>query len=137
MVEARGTAGHQSRGNHVHVARDLSPMGIFAPLHGGESQTLGRSGERHATAPRHGFATRNDHDRPVLPQVLDVALVRGDHQEPRVDHPNQRATAALMSLTQQLLPSARPALRVPPVRKFVISVDELVREALFGSPVSA
>src|SRR5687768_1052785 len=51
--------------------------------------------------------------------------------------PNQRATAALVSLTQQLLPSAGLALRVPPVRKFVISVDELVREALFGSPVSA
>jgi AcrR family transcriptional regulator len=51
--------------------------------------------------------------------------------------PNQRATAALVSLTQQLLPSAGLALRVPPVRKFVISVDDLVREALFGSPVSA
>jgi AcrR family transcriptional regulator len=50
---------------------------------------------------------------------------------------NQRATAALVSLTQQLLPSAALALRVPPVRKFVISVDELVREALFGNPVSA
>jgi len=51
--------------------------------------------------------------------------------------PNQRATAALVLLTQQLLPSAGLALRVPPVRKFVISVDELVREALFGNPVSA
>ncbi len=50
---------------------------------------------------------------------------------------NQRATAALVSLTQQLLPSAALTLRVPPVRRFVISVDELVREALFGSPVSA
>jgi AcrR family transcriptional regulator len=51
--------------------------------------------------------------------------------------PNQRATGALVSLTRQLLPSAELALRVPPVRKFVVSVDELVREALFGSPVSA
>src|SRR6476660_8647 len=50
---------------------------------------------------------------------------------------NQRATTTLVSLTQQLLPSAALALRVPPVRKFVISVDELVREALFGNPVSA
>ncbi|MGH9147072.1 MAG: TetR/AcrR family transcriptional regulator [Vicinamibacterales bacterium] len=49
---------------------------------------------------------------------------------------NQRATAALVSLTQQLLPSAALALRVSPVRKFVISVDELLREALLGSPVS-
>ena len=50
---------------------------------------------------------------------------------------NQRATTALVTLTQQLLPSAALALRVPPVRRFVISVDELVREALFGNPVSA
>jgi AcrR family transcriptional regulator len=45
---------------------------------------------------------------------------------------NQRATSALVSLTQQLLPSAALALRVPPVRRFVVSVDELIREALFG-----
>jgi AcrR family transcriptional regulator len=44
---------------------------------------------------------------------------------------HQRATAALVSLTQQLLPSAALALRVPPVRRFVISLDELTREALF------
>jgi AcrR family transcriptional regulator len=50
---------------------------------------------------------------------------------------NQRATAALVSLTEQLLPSATLALRVPSVRKFVISVDELVREALFGTTVPA
>ena len=49
---------------------------------------------------------------------------------------NQRATATLVSLTRQLLPSAALTLRVPPVRRFLISVDELVREALFG-PVSA
>ena len=48
-----------------------------------------------------------------------------------------RAIPKTESLTQQLLPSAGLALRVPPVRKFVISVDELVREALFGNPVSA
>lgn len=48
----------------------------------------------------------------------------------------QRATTALVSLTQQLLPSASLALRVPPVRRFVISVDELVREALFEHSVS-
>ena len=49
----------------------------------------------------------------------------------------QRATSALVSLTDQLLPSAALALRVPPVRRFVIAVDGLIREALFGSPVSA
>jgi AcrR family transcriptional regulator len=48
----------------------------------------------------------------------------------------QRATSALVSLTEQLLPSASLALRVPPVRRFVIAVDGLIREALFGEPVS-
>jgi AcrR family transcriptional regulator len=48
----------------------------------------------------------------------------------------QRATAALVGLTQQLLPSASLALRVPPVRKFVIAVDGLLRDALFGAPAA-
>ena len=47
---------------------------------------------------------------------------------------NQRATASLVSLTQQLLPSAAMALHVPPVRRFVVSVDELIRDALFHNP---
>jgi AcrR family transcriptional regulator len=49
----------------------------------------------------------------------------------------QRATASLVSLTQQLLPSAAVALRVPPVRRFVIAVDALIREALFQPEVEA
>jgi AcrR family transcriptional regulator len=48
----------------------------------------------------------------------------------------QRATSALVSLTQQLLPSAALTLGVPPVRRFVISADKLIREALFDAPVS-
>ena len=48
----------------------------------------------------------------------------------------QRATVALVSLIRQLLPSAALTLRVAPVRRFVIAVDELIRDALFGSPVS-
>lgn len=51
--------------------------------------------------------------------------------------PRRRATAALVSLTKQLLPSAALALRVPPVRRFVISADELLREALFENPVTS
>ena len=49
----------------------------------------------------------------------------------------QRATATLVSLIQQLLPSAALAVRAPPVRRFLIAVDQLVREALFGTPVAA
>jgi AcrR family transcriptional regulator len=49
---------------------------------------------------------------------------------------NQRATTALVAVTRQLLPSAALTLRVPPVRKFVIAVDELLREGLFGAPAA-
>lgn len=45
--------------------------------------------------------------------------------------PKQRATTALVLLTQQILPSTALTLRLPPVRRFVISADELVRGALF------
>jgi AcrR family transcriptional regulator len=48
----------------------------------------------------------------------------------------QRATAGLILLTQQILPSAALTLRVPPVRRFVLSMDELIRDGLFGGPVS-
>jgi AcrR family transcriptional regulator len=51
--------------------------------------------------------------------------------------PGQRATTALVSLVRQLLPSAALSLRVPPVRRFVLSLDELVREALFGKAAPA
>ena len=50
---------------------------------------------------------------------------------------HQRATAGLISLLQQLLPSAALTLRVSPVRKFVVSVDGLVRDALLSSPASS
>lgn len=50
---------------------------------------------------------------------------------------NQRATATLVSLTRQLMPSAAIGLRVPPVRRFVMGVDDLIRDALFASPQSA
>jgi AcrR family transcriptional regulator len=44
----------------------------------------------------------------------------------------QRATTALISLFRQVLPSAAMTLRLLPVRRFVISADELLREALFS-----
>jgi AcrR family transcriptional regulator len=45
--------------------------------------------------------------------------------------PKQRATGLLVAATQQLLPSAGLALRLPPVRRFVLSMDGLVQEALY------
>lgn len=50
---------------------------------------------------------------------------------------SQRATRALVALMRQLLPSASLGLRVPPVRRFLVSMDALVRDALFGDPASA
>jgi len=51
--------------------------------------------------------------------------------------PKQRATDALVALTEQLLPSAALTLRLPPIRRFVIAMDELIRDGLFGSPAAA
>jgi AcrR family transcriptional regulator len=50
--------------------------------------------------------------------------------------PKQRATAALVLLVEQILPSTALTLRLPFVRRFVASADGLIREALFENPVS-
>jgi AcrR family transcriptional regulator len=47
---------------------------------------------------------------------------------------HQRATTTLVSLIRQLLPSAALSVRVPPVRRFLVAADALVREALFEAP---
>ena len=49
----------------------------------------------------------------------------------------QRATTTLVALLQQILPSTALTLRLPFVRRFIVSVDELIREALFGDVVEA
>jgi AcrR family transcriptional regulator len=49
----------------------------------------------------------------------------------------QRATGALVALTGQLLPSAALALGLPPIPRFVVQMDELIREGLLGSPAAA
>lgn len=51
--------------------------------------------------------------------------------------PKQRATGALVQLFAGILPSAAMTLRLPFVRRFVLSIDALVREALFGDAVEA
>jgi AcrR family transcriptional regulator len=48
---------------------------------------------------------------------------------------HQRATTTLVSLIRQLLPSAALSVRVPPVRRFLVATDVLVREALFDEAV--
>jgi len=47
---------------------------------------------------------------------------------------DQRATGTLVTLIAQMLPSAALALRLPAMRRFVTSLDELIREALFTNP---
>ena len=51
--------------------------------------------------------------------------------------PRQRATGALVALIAQLLPSAALTLRLPSIRRFVLAIDDLIREALFGTPAEA
>ena len=48
-----------------------------------------------------------------------------------------RVAQELVALTEQLLPSAALTLRLPPIRRFVIAFDELIRQGLVGSPTSA
>ena len=48
----------------------------------------------------------------------------------------QRTTTALVDLTRQLLPSAALTLRLPPIRRFLVALDALVREGLIGSPAA-
>jgi len=45
---------------------------------------------------------------------------------------NQRATSALVGLARQILPSAALTLRLPPVRRLLLSGDALFREAMLG-----
>ena len=49
----------------------------------------------------------------------------------------QRATTALVGLFEGMLPSAAMTLRLPFVRRFVLSVDALVREALLAGAEKA
>ena len=51
--------------------------------------------------------------------------------------PEQRATGGLVALTRQLLPSAALALGLPPIRRVVVQMDDLIREGLFGGPAAA
>lgn len=51
--------------------------------------------------------------------------------------PKQRATDALIVLAGQLLPSAVLTLRLPLIRRFVITFDQLIGKGLFGSPSAA
>lgn len=49
--------------------------------------------------------------------------------------PRQHATAALVSLAERLLPSTALAFRVPQVRRFVVSFDELLRDGLLAGAI--
>jgi AcrR family transcriptional regulator len=51
--------------------------------------------------------------------------------------PGQRATASLRALVQHLLPSAAMTLRLPPIRRFVVEIDALMREGLIGESAEA
>jgi len=51
--------------------------------------------------------------------------------------PRQRATDALVALIEQLLPSATLTLRLPPIRRFVLAMDDLIHEALIGRSTTA
>ena len=120
---AHAGAGWRSRRGHFFREHGVLPSSRAAGVRGG-GRLSRRDAPKQPLAEALGRLLYLVHLAVLLWWLLDKS-------------PQQRATAALVSLTQQLLPSAALALRVPPVRRFVISVDELVREALFGNPVSA
>lgn len=51
--------------------------------------------------------------------------------------PKQRATSSLVALTRQVLPSAALALRLPPIRTFVLTMDTLILDGLIGVRATA
>ena len=51
--------------------------------------------------------------------------------------PRQRATAGVIKLMLQVLPAAALALRLPLIRRFVVTMDELMREGLLGVKAGA
>ena len=51
--------------------------------------------------------------------------------------PKQRASTVLTGLVRQMLPSAALALRLPVIRRFVLRMDELMREGLIGETTAA
>jgi AcrR family transcriptional regulator len=46
--------------------------------------------------------------------------------------PKERATSGLIALLKRMLPSLPLALRLPPLRRFVVDMDELIRDGLFA-----
>ena len=49
----------------------------------------------------------------------------------------QHTTGKLLAVTAQLLPAASLALKLPAMRRFIFSLDELVREGLFAASAPA
>ena len=49
---------------------------------------------------------------------------------------NQRSTVQLVALIRQLLPTASLSLRLPSIRRFIVALDQLIREALLADPAT-
>jgi AcrR family transcriptional regulator len=126
---------------HRVALRALTPVLVGDPEEGIFSENTAFSRLRVQHVFEEAVVKANDAPKPALAHALG-RLLYFVHLAVLLwwlldKSPHQRATATLVSLIKQLLPSAAVTLRVPPVRRFVIAVDELVREALFRSPVSA
>ncbi len=126
---------------HRVALRALTPVLVGDPDEGILSATTSFSRLRVQHVFEEAVVGANDAPKPPLPHALGRLLYLV-HLAVLLwwlldKSSRQRATAALVSLVQQLLPSAALTLRVPSVRRFVIAVDELVGLALFRGPVSA
>jgi AcrR family transcriptional regulator len=96
---------------------------VFPSARAGGVRTGHRGRVGRAAAP-----ARRRHRTPALPLTPRAASVVAARQDRE-----PAATTALVALFEGILPSAAMTLRLPVVRRFVLSVDALVREALFAS----
>jgi hypothetical protein len=121
---------------HRVALRALTPVLVGDPDEGIFSANTAFSRQRVQQVFEHAVTGSSDAPRPPLADALGRLLYLA-HLAVLLwwlldRSARQRATAALVKLTQQVLPSAALTLRVPPVRRFVVAVDALVRDALFA-----
>src|SRR5690349_2613773 len=121
---------------HRTALKGLIPVLVGDPDEGVFSSTMAFSRERVQRAFEHAVSEATDSPGAPLAAALGRLLYlvhlavllwwlldRSAHQ---------RATTALVGLARQILPSAALTLRLPPVRRLLLSGDALFREAMLG-----
>ena len=121
-------------GPHRVTLRALTPVLVGDPEEGVLAQSTAFSRERVQTVFENAVTEATDAPKAPLAEALGrllYVLHLGVILWWLLDRsPGQKATAGLVRLFRQMLPSAAVALHVRPVRSFVRSLDALIVEAL-------